>query len=79
MYWRSLCPNATNSPSHSLGPPITVAKAMEMLCERGFYGAPDPVEGAVWRVERKGKVDFLGKFVRPDKKDGCCLPEIGGG
>ena len=23
--------------------------------------------------------DFLGKFVRPDKKDGCYLPEIGGG
>lgn len=63
----------------SMGPPINVAKAMELLCERGFHGALDPVEGAVWRVERKGKVDFLGKFVRPDKKDGCYLPEIGGG
>jgi hypothetical protein len=36
------------------------------------------VEGAVWRVERKGKVDFLGKYVRPEKVDGCYLPEISG-
>ena len=63
----------------SLGPPITVAKVMESLGERGFHGAIDPVEGAVWRVERKGVVDFLGKYVRPEKKDGCYLPEIGGG
>ena len=62
----------------SKGPPVTVAQAMELLCEKGFHGAIDPVEGAVWRVERKGAVDFLGKFVRPDKKDGCYLPEISG-
>src|SRR2546430_2229847 len=29
-------------------------------------------------VERKGVVDFLGKFVRPGKADGCYLPEISG-
>ena len=62
----------------SHGPPVTIAKVLELLGERGFHGALDPVEGAVWRVERKGVVDFLGKFVRPDKKDGCYLPEIGG-
>jgi len=54
----------------------------------GFHGAVDPVEGAVWRVERNkstGKkdekkriVDFLVKYVRPDKIDGCYLPEQSG-
>jgi len=29
--------------------------------------AIDPIEGLVYRVERKGKVDFLAKWVRPDK------------
>lgn len=43
------------------------------------HGAVDPVEGAVWRVEHKGRVDFLVKYVRPDKVDGCYLPEISGG
>jgi hypothetical protein len=46
------------------------------------------VEGAVWRVERnkatgvKGEkkrvVDFLAKYVRPDKEDGICLPNVSG-
>jgi len=40
--------------------------------------ALDPVEGAVWRVERRGAVDFLAKFVRPEKLDGCYLPEVSG-
>ena len=30
----------------------------------------DPPEGIVYRVERKGKVDFLAKYVVPDKIDG---------
>jgi len=38
------------------------------------HGALDPVEGAVWRVEHRGEVDFLAKYVRPDKRDGCYLP-----
>ncbi len=42
------------------------------------HGAIDPVEGAVWRVERHGKVDFLCKYVRPNKQDGIYLPEISG-
>lgn len=45
----------------------------------GLYGALDPVEGAVWRVERNGIVDFLVKYVRPDKVDGCYFPEVTGG
>ena len=67
----------------SQGPPVAVEAALELLegnpkCRNGFHGALDPVEGAVWRVERKGMVDFLGKFVRPEKVDGCYLPELSG-
>lgn len=41
--------------------------------EPSHHGAIDPVEGAIWRVERKGVVDFLGKYVRHDKVDGKYL------
>lgn len=61
------------------GPPLSVEDACELLGEHGHHGALDPVEGAVWRVERKGEVDFLVKWVRPDKVDGCYLPELTGG
>lgn len=60
------------------GPPVTVAAALEALGEFGHHGATDPVEGAVWRVERRGQFDFLAKYVRPDKQDGKYLPEISG-
>jgi hypothetical protein len=68
----------------SMGPVVSVRQAIALLegepgdRRNGFHGAIDPVEGAVWRVERKGKVDFLGKYVRPEKVDGCYLPEISG-
>lgn len=39
------------------------------------YGCAD-IEGVVYRVERKGEVDFLCKYVRPDKVDGKYLPEV---
>ena len=42
------------------------------------HGALDEVEGAIWRVERKEKVDFLTKFVRHDKEDGKYFPEVTG-
>lgn len=67
---------------------MSIEEAMESLGEFGHHGAMDPAEGAVWRVERKkptGKkgekvhvVDFLVKYVRPDKVDGKYLPEISG-
>lgn len=59
--------------------PISVEQALSMLEQdeqHGFYGATEPVEGAVWRVERRAKFDFLCKFVRPDKQDGTYLPEV---
>lgn len=36
----------------------------------GKYGATEEAEGVVYRVEREGKVDFLGKYVRANKADG---------
>ena len=72
------------------GAPLSIEAAMQALDAYGFHGASDPVEGAVWRVERNelvnpGRngernwtVDFVVKYVRPDKIDGAYLPEISG-
>ncbi len=46
--------------------------------ETSGHGAIDPVEGAVWRVERQGKYDFMAKYVKPEKIDGAYLPEVSG-
>lgn len=70
------------------GAPFSIEQALAAI-ETSGHGALDPVEGAVWRVERyqqKGRhtgerawaVDFLVKYVRPDKVDGLYLPEISG-
>lgn len=50
--------------------PTSIEAAMKELGDLGYYGAIDGPEGAVWRVEREGKVDFLCKYVRHDKVDG---------
>jgi hypothetical protein len=72
------------------GDPLSIENAMRRLNTHGFHVARDPVEGAVWRVERdelvdRGRggarrrvVDFVVKFVRPNKVDGCYLPEVSG-
>jgi hypothetical protein len=44
----------------------------------GFHGAAEDVEGAVWRVEREGRVDFLAKYVRPEKIDGKYFTNVSG-
>ncbi len=62
----------------SYGQPMPVKTVLKHIQTSG-HGALDPVEGAIWRVEREGKVDFLCKYVRPEKKDGIYLPEINGG
>jgi hypothetical protein len=73
------------------GGPLGIEAALALLGEFGHHGALDPVEGAVWRVERntlidpgrggerRREVDFIVKYVRPDKVDGCYLPELSGG
>lgn len=58
-----------------IGQPISIKKIESLLAHRdgetyGYHGALEPVEGAVWRVEREGIVDFLAKYVRHDKQDG---------
>lgn len=50
-----------------IGDPIGI-DAIQL--EPSTHGALDPVEGAVWRVERNGVPDFICKFVRHDKQDG---------
>jgi hypothetical protein len=61
------------------GGPLSIEAALARLQGGGFHGAIDPVEGAVWRMERHesgaARVDFLAKYVRSDKVDGCFLPE----
>lgn len=62
----------------SYGPPMSIEDALWWLKLSG-HGATDPVEGAVWRVERGGEVQFLAKYVRPEKVDGQYLPDVSGG
>lgn len=57
----------------NIGDPITVDYALNYLGEFGFHGAKEKIEGAIWRVERRGIVDYLCKYVRPDKIDGKYL------
>ncbi len=57
------------------GAPISIADALAKLGPSGLHGAIDPPEGLVYRVERKGKVVLVAKWVRPDKVDGAYLPE----
>jgi hypothetical protein len=53
----------------------SIDTALGRLGTYGYEGAVDRVEGAVWRVERHYKVEFLVQYVRPDKQDGIYLPE----
>ena len=60
----------------SIGPALSVPEAMQ-LHERNHWPCEE-TEGVVYRVERKGAVDFLAKFVKPGKVDGKYLPEQSG-
>lgn len=57
------------------GAPTSIEEAMQRLTHSNPHGALEPIEGAIWRVERKGEVDFLCKYVRADKVDGKYLNE----
>lgn len=75
---KRLCHNGfTLANTIHVGNPISVKDALELLSD-GKHGAIDPVEGLVYRVERKGVVDFLCKYVNPDKENGIYLPEMSG-
>lgn len=58
--------------------PISIEAAAAHFGEFGYHGALEQIEGYIWRVERHGKVDFITKYVRPDKVDGKYLPENNG-
>jgi len=68
----------TLAPTIHVGGALSIAEAMRRVNAR-LYGELDDPEGAVWRVERDGKVDFMAKYVRPEKANGCYLPEVSGG
>ncbi len=61
----------------SIGDSYNLDSAIEAI-QIPRHGELDPVEGAVWRVERRGEFDFICKWVRPDKIDGKYLPEVSG-
>jgi hypothetical protein len=61
------------------GGPLPLAEALDLLGDYGHHGAADAAEGVVYRVERKGRFDYLAKYVRPGKVDGKYLPELNGG
>lgn len=60
------------------GPALSVEGAMTKLGLHGRFEATEFAEGAVWRVYRHNKIDFLVKYVRPCKVDGKYLPEVSG-
>jgi len=60
-----------------IGQPITIGRVIKRL-ESSYKIINDKVEGAVWKVERDCEVDFLCKYVRPEKVDGKYLPEMSG-
>jgi len=60
------------------GTPISVEVTLDRLGTYGHHGAIDEVEGFVIRVQRRGEIDFLVKYLKPDKQDGIYLPEKSG-
>lgn len=56
--------------------PMSIEDAIA-ACTPSHHGQEE-AEGAVWRVERDGKFDFMAKYVKPSKIDGVLLPEISG-
>lgn len=52
------------------GDPISVDDALKIIGKFGHHGALEQVEGIVYRMESRGQVQCLAKYVRPDKIDG---------
>ena len=55
------------------GSPISVECTLNRLGKHGYHGAIDEVEGFVIRVQRRGEIDFIVKYLKPYKKDGIYL------
>ena len=67
-------PHLLNDGQHPMSVEDAIGKA-----ERDNAHGADGIEGAVWRVERKGEFDFMAKYVKPWKVDGALLPEMSNG
>ena len=59
------------------GGALSIASMLDKLGQGG-HGALEAPEGAVWRLERAGRVVGMAKYVRNDKVDGELLPENSG-
>lgn len=57
------------------GSACSVEQALQALGDHGHHGARELAEGAVWRLERAGRVVVVAKFVRASKEDGLYLPD----
>lgn len=64
----------------SIGSPITVEDALKNIGPNGHHGCEDELEGLIYRVEnlKTRTVDFLAKYVRPEKEDGKYLESVCG-
>ncbi|MCS4088906.1 RNA ligase family protein [Rhizobium sp. BK176] len=60
----------------SEGPAIGIEEVLEKLGERGFHGAVDGIEGAVWIMETNGEFNGVAKYVKADKVDGKYISNI---
>lgn len=58
------------------GGACSVDSALRILDTCALYKTDDILEGVVYRVERKGEVDFLAKYVRHNKVDGKYLKGV---
>ena len=56
-----------------IGQPLSM-KSVKKLIGESYHGAEE-TEGAVFRIEREGQVDFLCKYVKPNKVDGLYLKD----
>jgi hypothetical protein len=61
------------------GGPLTVEAMLETLGNKGFHGALDGTEGAVWIHENDGTFSAIAKYVKHDKVDGRYLSSNNGG
>lgn len=60
------------------GGAVPVDAAWHLLLAEEHAPASYLREGLVYRVERKGRVEFMAKWVHPRKIDGLFLPEVSG-
>jgi hypothetical protein len=67
--------NKFNTPPllHYGSEPISIERALELI-KTPNYGTGYQPEGAVWRVEHNGNVDYLVKYIRNDFVPGRYLP-----